>query len=59
MTRVSMDYWFGSMTDEKASSNPFLVVVSEDLKAMMCWAVGEKGKGRRGKWKECRKRGMD
>ena len=38
-----MDYWYMGENDRKAQSNPLLVVLDEDLDAIIACAVGRKG----------------
>ena len=44
--RISMDYFFMSQEDEKASSNPIMVMVDENTGEKYARAVGQKGIGK-------------
>ena len=46
--RISMDYFFMSTVDERASSNPILVMVDETTGEKYARAVGQKGLGQEG-----------
>ena len=46
--RISMDYFFMSEEDKKASKNPILVMVDEQTKDKYARAVGQKGLGNLG-----------
>ena len=43
MSRISMDYWYMGINDEKAQNNPMLMVIDESTGAVIALAVGRKG----------------
>ena len=45
MVRISMDYFFMSQDEEKASANPLMVMVDESNGNKYMRAVGKKGLG--------------
>ena len=43
MARVSMDYFFMSVDEEKASSNPIIVMIDESSGSVYARGTGKKG----------------